>query len=85
MAAAMEGSLWPCRVTHQLLMASISPAAVVEVQHRSLGAAHMQWLGMEGHLGGGVPEVRVPGHPGRVRRCVQVCRALAASACFSLA
>ena len=39
-------------------------ASIIELQLTAGGAIHPKRLRMQGDLGRGVPEVRVPGHPG---------------------
>ena len=48
--------------------------SIPEVQACALGAGHIQRLRVQGHLGGWVPEVGVPGHPGGLQNSDQICR-----------
>jgi len=48
--------------------------SISEVQACALGAGHIQRLRVQGHLGGWVPEVGVPGHHGGLQNSDQICR-----------
>ena len=47
---------------------------ILEVQACTPGVGHIQGLRVQGHLGGWVPEVGVPGHPVGLKSSDQICR-----------
>ena len=48
--------------------------SILQMQGRAFGTGHIQGLRVQCHLGGGVPEMGVPGHHDGLKRPDQICR-----------